>query len=355
MTRVAIAHDALATRGGAERVAASLAAAFPDAAVHTLVYDTTGLPDWPHPERVRTTILDRLPGLRRRHRRLAAIGPLAFRLRLVDADVMICSSSGMAHHIRCTGATIVYCHTPARWLHDPEVYLQGFPRPVRIAASLARRPMSWADRNAMRNADRVVANSSQIAREIREVYGIEPIVVRPCSSLDPDGEVRPLDGIEPGFVLSPVRAVGYKRLDLLAGAARALPDLTFLHVGDGPHLESMLRGAPSNLRTAGAVSDAELRWAYRNAAVVALTAADDFGLVPLEAAAHGLTAVAPNARGLEDHDTDDVRLYEFGSVDELCAAIRAAPAPTGTRRPEKLGRERFESEIRALVDQVARR
>ena len=50
MTRqptVAIAHDYLTQRGGAERVVLSLMRAFPGAPVHTTLYDPDGTyPDW---------------------------------------------------------------------------------------------------------------------------------------------------------------------------------------------------------------------------------------------------------------------------------------------------------------------
>ena len=40
--RIAIAHDYLTQRGGAERVVLSMAKAFPDAAIYTTLYDPEG-------------------------------------------------------------------------------------------------------------------------------------------------------------------------------------------------------------------------------------------------------------------------------------------------------------------------
>ena len=76
---------------------------------------------------IRTLPLDRVPPLRAHHRlALPFLAPSFSRLH-VDADVTICSSSGWAHGARTSGRKIVYCHTPARWLYQPERYLAGSP------------------------------------------------------------------------------------------------------------------------------------------------------------------------------------------------------------------------------------
>ena len=41
----------------------------------------------------------------------------------IDADVVICSSSGWAHGVRTTGRKVVYCYAPARWLYQTDAYL----------------------------------------------------------------------------------------------------------------------------------------------------------------------------------------------------------------------------------------
>ena len=127
MTRptVAIAHDYLTQRGGAERVVLTLRKAFLDASIHTTLYD----PDSTYPEfaeaEVITSPLNRVPALRADHRRaLPLLAPAASRMR-VEADVTIVSSSGWAHGFDIPGRSIVYCYSPARWLYDTERYLAG--------------------------------------------------------------------------------------------------------------------------------------------------------------------------------------------------------------------------------------
>ncbi len=66
--RVAIAHDYLTQRGGAERVVLAMARAFPDARIHTTLYD----PEATYPEfadhDIVTSPLNRIGPVRRDHR-----------------------------------------------------------------------------------------------------------------------------------------------------------------------------------------------------------------------------------------------------------------------------------------------
>src|SRR5687768_18234912 len=90
---VAIAHDYLTQRGGAERVVLTLMKAFPGAAVHTTLYEPEGTyPEFADAD-VRTSPLNRIGALRRDHRlALPLLAPASSRMR-IDADVVIASSS----------------------------------------------------------------------------------------------------------------------------------------------------------------------------------------------------------------------------------------------------------------------
>ena len=141
--RVAIAHDYLTQRGGAERVVLAIARAFPGARIHTSVYE----PDGTYPEfadlEVVTTPLQRVAPLRRDPRRAQPVlAPVVGRHR-IDADLVVASSSGWAHGFDTDGRVLVYCHAPARWLYQPENYLGGprwrSPKGLALAALTGNR------------------------------------------------------------------------------------------------------------------------------------------------------------------------------------------------------------------------
>lgn len=353
MTSVALAHDVLGARAGGERLLLALNEAFPNAPIHTLLYEPTATFDSFGDCRIETSWPHRSAWLRRNYRTTAPVGGLTFAAKTIEADVTVCSTSGMSHHVRTSGAKIVYCHTPSRWLHDRDNYMRGYRPAARRVADAFAPPLVALDRRAMRSADVVIANSQQVANEIADVYSIEATVVHPCSTMNIDGEVQPLPGLKPGFVLTPSRALGYKRLDVILRAAELESERQFVQIGDGPHLNALVDTAPANFVSLGSVTDAQLRWAYRHASVVALSCAEDFGLVPLEAAAHGVHTVAPAARGILDHAGSHLTTYQFGSAAALVEAIADAPAATGVRDPSLLGRQRFVAAMRDVVGSMS--
>ena len=353
--RIAIAHDFLVSIGGAERVVVALSDLFPQAAIYTSIHEPSATYEAFAGREIHASGLNRLAPLRRRHRFALPILQGAFASMDVEADVIICSSTGFSHHVRCDGKKLVYCHSPARWLYDDD-YLQRYGVVGRTAARALRKRQRVADQQAMADADVIVANSNVIAGEIEATYGRTARVIPPCSSLAIDEPATPIHGLEPGFVLCPSRAIGYKRLDILSQAAAHFPEKTFVHVGGGPAEGQLRSTAPPNLRVVGPIPDCELRWAYRNADLVVLTAAEDFGLVPLEASAHGVWSVVPRARGFLDH-VDENRngsFYDWASVDSLVSTLRrVSRSPQRGLFPARLNREDFDASIGALVEEMA--
>ncbi len=178
----------------------------------------------------------------------------------------------------------------------------------------------------MLEADHVIVNARVIANEVLKVFGIESEILHPVSSLEIAGPEEPLD-IAPGFYFTPSRLLGYKRVDLINKVAAILPRDRFVVVGGGPFADELRATAPDNVTYLGIRSDAELRWLYRNARSVILTCAEDFGLVPGEAAAFGTASVVPDARGFRDEDGghENTITYRFGDVDDLVEALRNIP------------------------------
>ena len=100
---VAIAHDYLTQRGGAERVVLAMHRAFPDATIYTTLYE----PERTYPEfrdaRIVTSALNDVPQLRRHHRSALPLLPLAARSMRITEDVVLASSSGWAHGFSASG------------------------------------------------------------------------------------------------------------------------------------------------------------------------------------------------------------------------------------------------------------
>jgi glycosyltransferase involved in cell wall biosynthesis len=363
---VAIAHDYLTQRGGAERVVLALHRAFPEATIHTTLYD----PDGTYPEfreaRIVTSPIDRIKPLRRDHRAALPLLPFAVSRLPIDAEVVIASSSGWAHGVPTSGRKLVYCHAPARWLYQTEAYLGG---PARVSlrglalSSLTSALRRW-DRRAATSADRYLVNSTVVRDRVRATYGIEATVVPPPYGIDPAGPRRAVPGLEDwadGYHLVVSRLLPYKNVDVVVDAVRGLPDRLVV-VGHGP-LEAKLRSAaPPNVRVVSGVDDSELRWTYAHASSLIAPSFEDFGLTPIEAAVFGVPTLALHAGGYLDTIDPAVNgtFFENATATDVRAAIEASRGRVWnsaaiTRHADTFSEARFHEQIRAAVEELLHR
>lgn len=306
--KIAIAHDYLTQRGGAERVVMSLLSAFPDASVYTSLYD----PDETFPAfravDVRTLSLQRIAVLRRNHRLALPLLAPAFSQLRVDADVVLCSSSGWSHGVRTSGKKIVYCHSPARWLYQTDRYVASgakWKRAMQAAMVLLRRPLMRWDQRAAATADRYLANSNVVRDRIREIYGLDADVVPPPPRLTPAGRHQPVEGVEPGFMLCVSRLLPYKNITAVVRSFEGLAHSRLVLVGTGPQEKRIRDSAGANVCLLGSVSEAKLRWLYANCSGLVAASYEDFGLTPLEAAAFGKPAAVLRWGGFLDTVVED--------------------------------------------------
>jgi glycosyltransferase involved in cell wall biosynthesis len=284
---IAIAHDYITQRGGAERVVISMLKAFPEASLHTSICNpATTYPEFLERD-LHTTALNRLRVFQRDHRRaLPLLAPTFSRLRIA-ADVVLCSSSGWAHSVQTEGRKVVYCYTPARWLYQTSAYLGNRGLLTRGALAIMRPLLTRWDKAAAHSADRYLTSSRAVQAQIRREYGIDAEVLPPPHTIDATGERSAIEGIVPGFFLCVSRLLPYKHVDTLLEAFRGLPSERLIVVGRGPEERRLRSSVPTNAKLLGTVTDAQLRWLYANAQGLLAASFEDYGLTPLEAAGFG--------------------------------------------------------------------
>jgi glycosyltransferase involved in cell wall biosynthesis len=350
---VALAHDYLTQRGGAERVVLSLLRAFPGAPLHTSLYEPGQTFEAFSEADVRTSPLDRFPPFRRDPRlALPLLAPSFSRLRL-DADVAVCSSSGWAHGAAARGRKVVYCHTPARWLYQTDRYLGDRARAA-LFSPLRARLRRW-DLAAARSADRYLVNSRAVRARVRALYGIDAEVVAPPHAADPGGAQVPTDGLEPGFVLCVARLLPYKNVEAVVEAFARLPGERLVVVGSGPLEQRLRREAPANVQLLGRVEDAALRWLYASSRALVAASYEDFGLTPLEAAAFGKPTAALRFGGFLDTVTDTTGVFfDVPEPKAIAAAVTAVLAQDWRpdvleARAAEFSEERFVRRVREVV------
>ncbi|MFE8935601.1 glycosyltransferase [Micrococcus luteus] len=327
--RIAIAHDYLTQKGGAERVVLALHRMWPDAPIYTTFYDPEGtFPEFKDAHIV-TSPLNRVGLLRKDPRRALPLLPLASSLMHVKEPVAVVSTSGWAHGFRYDGATLVYCHTPARWVYLLEDYLGEGGRDSlkgRIARVLRPGLRMW-DRAAVRRRTWYVANSTVVKERIEDVYGLDGVdLVFPPHSVSTEGPQEPIPGAERlaegGFLLSVARLMPYKHVDVAIEAA-ARTGRPLVVIGKGPEEARLRAMAGEDVVFGQDLTDAQLRWAYAHATALIAASHEDFGITPLEASAWGVPTVALRAGGYLDTIVEGVNgvFVDAPTVDDVVAGV----------------------------------
>ena len=316
--RVAIVHDYLNQRGGAEKVVLELSNMWPQAPIYTSLYRPDSTFEEFRGRDIRTSFLDRIP-VDQGFRNLFPLYPAAFwSFGEIDADVVIASSSGWAHMARVVESAVhgVYCYTPARWLYRDE-HLGRDRRAALLSyvASSFRR----LDRRAARRADLYIATCENVRRLIADTYQRDATVVRPPVDVE---RFTPQPRGERLLVIS--RLLPYKHVDLVVSAAKQL-GLGLDVVGDGPLLDELRRDAGPHARFHGAASEATVASLLEACSMVCVAGEEDFGLVAIEAQTAGKPVVAYGRGGARETIVDGVTgvLFAEQKVSAVAAAITA--------------------------------
>lgn len=361
---VAVVHDWLVDRAGAERVLEEILALFPDAVLYTLIdrlpaADATRLPR----RATVTSWLQKLPGVERYFTRCLPLMPMAIQqLDLSGHDLVISSSHCVAKGVLVPPEALhlCYCHSPMRYAWDMQhEYLR--------TESLDRGPKSWLARRMFHRlrawdaytangVDHFAANSDFVRRRILKAYRREAAVIHPPVDLsaapDASGERR-------GYV-TVGRLMGYKNTALMVEAFRRLPQRELTVVGGGPQLQALRRAAPANVRFTGPLPEAEKQARLRSARAFVFAAVEDFGIAPVEALAAGTPVIAFGRGGALDYlrHGDNAWLYAEATPEALAQAVLDSEAawPQDVhercrRSAERFGAERFRAEFSAWVDE----
>ena len=363
-----IAHEWIEPFGGSENVLEAIAAEFPDAPILT---PWTNAPHRFPDREVRELWLARSP---LRGRKALAMPALAAAWRTAidpreDLDWVIASSHSFAHHLKPRGASrdaakLVYAYTPARYLWTPELDERGSGIAARLAAT-ALRPIDRrraAEATAIAGisrfvADRIAATWQQDASVIYPPVEVERIRARADWRSELEGrELGILDDLPDIFVLGASRFIPYKRLDLVIDAGEAV-GLPVVLAGAGPE-EARLRAraAAASVPVTFVIQprDALLYALYQAAAVFVFPPIEDFGIMPIEAAALGTPVAANRVGGSAETVGAGVSGVHFDVDDRasIAAAVRRAlelPRDEVVGWSTQFSRERFGAELREWV------
>ena len=365
--RVAVVHDWLYVYGGAERVLRSILRCLPGADVFTL-FDV--LPEAER-ERIgfkaaRTSFLQGLPGISRRHRLYLPLMPIAVeQFDLSGYDAVVSSSYAVAKGV-LTGPDqlhLSYVHSPMRYAWDlqhqylAETGLKHGTKSV-FARLLLHQMRLWDNRTA-HGVDAYAANSQFVARRVRKAYGRDARVIYPPVSVPP---TLPQQTAREDFFLAASRLVPYKNVRAIVEAFRDLPGQRLVVAGTGPELSRIQAVAGPNVTFAGFVPDVELRRLMATTRAFVFAGEEDFGIIPVEAQGEGTPVIALGRGGARETivtggPAPTGFFFDTPTPAAIAGAVRAflhAPeiSPAACHANAlRFAEERFESEFRSFFDE----
>lgn len=306
--KIAIVHDYLNQRGGAERVLAVLHEMFPDAPIFTAIIDRKKLPPELQKADIRVSWMQRLPGIFSYFKHYLPFYPSAIEsFDLSGYDIIISSSSAFAKAAKKRGRAlhICYCHAPMRFVWNFEGYIAK--ERLSVVARVVLPFLLWRlkkwDVDTKDRPDYYIANSSVVKERVKNWYGKDSEVIFPPVETARFASAS-ISGVG-DYYLIVSRLNAYKRLDLAVEAFNEAK-LPLKIAGEGPYARTLKAMAGPTVEFIGRVSDANLPALYAGCRALIFPGEEDFGLTPVEANAAGRPVIAYKAGGALDTVADGV-------------------------------------------------
>jgi glycosyltransferase involved in cell wall biosynthesis len=324
--RVALVHDWLTGMRGGEKCLEVLCEAFPRATLYTLFHRKAALSPAIESMTIRTSPLQRLPGVFRFYRHLLPLMPLAMRgWRLENVDLVVSLSHCVAKSVAVPAGVphVCYCFTPMRYAWQArETYLETWSnRPLRraLARTVLARLRQWDRRTASR-VTHFVAISETVRARIAKCYR------RVSQKIPPPVNVEFYtpgtgDRLREDAYLVVSALVPYKRVDQAVEACTRT-NRRLIVIGAGPERRRLESMAGPTVRFVGWQPDEVIREHYRRCRALLFPGEEDFGIVPIEALACGAPVIALGRGGAAETLDDNVgRIYAQPTAAALLEAI----------------------------------
>lgn len=297
--KIALVHDGLFTRGGAERVLLNFQKAFPDSPIYTTVYH----PNNTYPEFKNSRIITSWFNYLARSEFLFKIlffpfGLLAARsLNLKDYDIILCSTTHCAKYIRVSKKSLVinYCYTPFRLAWNPDSYniLNNIFSKILFAPVI--KILKLIDFFFAQRANYYIAMTPDMKKRIQECYKIPSKKIKIIQpSIDTSKFISSESKKDYFLVVS--RLEKYKKVEIVIECFNDL-NIPLIIVGDGMLEKELKKSANDNITFLKNISDDELIKLYSNCKALIFPQKEDYGLTVLESYASGRPVICYNEGG----------------------------------------------------------
>ncbi len=358
--KIAIVHDWLNQIGGAENVLEVLVSMFPQAPVFTTIYAPALMPPEYRTWDIRTSWLNRAPGIHRHHQPYLPLYPAAVQsLDLRGYDVILSNKSGFIHGVKTTSQQthLCYCLAPTRYVWNYQRYAQR--EHLGKAVNLVLAPIVAAlqrwDYRAAQRVNHFCAISTDIQKRIKKYYHRASNIIAPPVNTERFKPVaHPTETYY--FILS--RLIPYKRIAL---AVRAFSQMgkRLIIAGEGRDRKTLEAMAGPTVTFTGRLPWDEVAQLMANCKAFVFPGYEDFGITPVEAQAAGRPVIAFGAGGALDTvlEGETGVFFHEQTVESLIEAVQRLEASHFDshhvrQHAERFGVERFKQEIQLWIETV---
>ncbi|MBE2271440.1 MAG: glycosyltransferase [Anaerolinea sp.] len=298
--KLALVHDWLNQRGGAEDVLETLVGMYPDSPIYTSIYAPDLMPEAYKTWDIRSLWMDKLPAIHTHHQPYLPLYPVAWGgLDLSGYDVVLSNKSGFCHGFQHGTKTthVCYCLAPTRYVWQLDAYIEreGFGGLTQAALRPVIAALRRWDYDAAQRVNHFIAISRDIQNRIKTFYGRESQIIYPPVETE---RFQPSSRVE-DYYLVVSRLVPYKRIDLAVEAATRL-GVPLKIAGRGRDMDALKARAGSNVEFLGYVPDADLPDLIARCKALIFPGFEDFGIVPVQAQAAGRPVIAFGGGGALD-------------------------------------------------------
>jgi len=323
--KVAIIHDVFIEFGGAERVLLALLSLYPAADVYIPLLHKKWLEKLQqHTKgRIISSWLNHIPFV---HSASILLKPPLYlyweQLDLKEYDLVISSSHSFSSKSVLTSPHtlhVSYIHTPPRYLYTEYNETQILRRPLmRVLLSPLLSWLRVRDFIGAQKPDILIANSKHVQERIKKYYRRDSAVIYPPVEIP-----KKLLRKNPKYFVCVSRLVKQKGMDLAIKACNQLKTRLIV-VGEGAQEKYLRSIAGPTIEFWGRVTDEKTGNVWAGAKALIYTSIDeDFGIVPVEAMAHGVPVIAYDSGALRESVIEGVTgmFFETFTQEALCLTL----------------------------------
>lgn len=332
--KIALIHDSFTHIGGAEKVLLELIKIYPQADIYIPILATRFKKDLSKLSggKIHTTFFSKFAN---QERCLSYIKPFLLlywrQLDLRSYGLVISSSHSFnSKLVKTPGKTkhISYIHTPPKYLYDEFNEKHIIKKwPFSLLFYPLKKFLAFFDKKLTigNNINLIIANSQITKKRIKKYYQLESMVIYPPAiyknNLIASKRIKTKKN-KPYLFFS--RLVKQKGPELAIKTFNKL-NKKLIVIGTGPEENNLKKLAKQNIEFKGFVPKSKLSYYLSQAkALIYCSIDEDFGIVPVEAMAHGLPIIGYNSGGLRETVINGKTgvLFNDYSVSGLSKAIK---------------------------------